>query len=117
MTTMLVMDMFVEKFKAYCKSVGTSPHKIAQETGADTTLVSNWINGKRDPKVSTIMELLKKFSQSETLGLDYPTLAYWWASEHIPKESFEVAFKELYSSDPNLKDKVEEHKRKAQPKK
>lgn len=114
---MAFMDKFTDRFKAYCASKGTSPHKVAQETGVSTTMVSDWMNAKREPKPNTAMEALKKFANYQALEVDYPTLAYWWSMDHMPKEAFEVGFKELYEKDSSLKEEVEKAKAvKSQPK-
>lgn len=91
---------FVERFRQHCESKGTSPHKTAQETGVDTTMVSNWMSGKRQPRPETVMDALQKFAQSKDLGIDFPTLAYWWAQDYLPPEAFAVVLKELAQADP-----------------
>lgn len=103
---------FVECFKVYCEEHGTSPHKAAQSVGEDTKLISDWINGKRNPTPDRMMTLLKNFSHAEVLDIDFPTLAYWWARDYIPQESFLRAFAQLEKENPELVRQAREIKKK-----
>ncbi len=87
---------FADKFKEHCLSKGTTPHKVAQEVGENTTWVSEFMSAKRNPTVDRILEFLKNVARSQTLGVEYPTLCAWWSMSLIPPEAFIEAVKSLY---------------------
>ena len=53
-----------EKFERLCKEKGVTPYKVSRDTGIATSTLSDWKNGRSNPKTDKLKILAEFFNVS-----------------------------------------------------